>query len=137
MSTEYIGVIALVYDDHTQFVLNKGWAHGVQEHHRFIIFELGNEVIDPETGENLGTLEIIKGRVRPLHIQEKITTLISEEITKSPVTAEYIYRNNSGNRWAFGLNNNLPASKIVSEEARKIKPLRNVKIGDKVKINKL
>ncbi|EMM0831555.1 hypothetical protein RUW21_002236 [Enterobacter roggenkampii] len=139
MSTEYIGVIALVYDDYTQFVLNKGSVHGVKENHRFIIFELGNDVIDPETGENLGTLEIIKGRVKPLHIQEKITTLISEEVTTTPVTEEYIYKNNlsTSTRWGLGLSNNLPTSKIVSEEAKKIKPLRNVKVGDKVKLNKL
>lgn len=139
MNTEYIGVIAQIYDDQTQFVLNKGSAHGIKQHHRFIIFELGNEVIDPESGENLGALEMIKGRVKPLHIQEKITTLISEEITKTPVIEEYIYKNNltASARWGITSSSNTPTSKIVSEETTRIKPLNNVKIGDKVKLNKI
>lgn len=46
---------------------------------RFIIYGLGEALSDPETGEPLGTLEIVRGKAKAIHIQEKMTTLETYE----------------------------------------------------------
>lgn len=56
----------------TQVILSAGSQHGVREGMVFIIYELGDPIIDPETLQSLGQLEIIKGRVKVYHVQEKI-----------------------------------------------------------------
>lgn len=136
MSNTYVGAIAHIYDGYKQFVLNKGREQGIEEHHKFIIIEFGSDIIDPETGENLGPLEIVKGKVRVLHVQDKITTLESDELLLAPPTEEFIYNtpNNTKSVWGMSINPNVPTSKIVVEGAKKIKPLGSVKIGDKVKL---
>lgn len=60
-------------------VINKGSNDGVTPNNKFLIYRLGKEIIDPETKENLGTLEIVCGEAQPEHIQEKITTVISSK----------------------------------------------------------
>jgi len=40
----------------------------------FIIYELTEPIEDPETKESLGQLELHKGRVRVVHVQDKIST---------------------------------------------------------------
>lgn len=63
--------------DPYKLVINKGADHGVTMQDRFLIYRLGEELIDPETQENLGRLEIVCGEGRPCHIQEKFTTIIT------------------------------------------------------------
>lgn len=145
MNTKYIGAIAQIYEGYTHFVLNKGKVDGISEDDHFIILELGNEVIDPESGEHLGTLEIVKGKVRVFHLQEKMATLISDEFITETPKEEYVFKTNpfTQRNWTKSLNtfgwattSGIPTSKIVSEPTKKIKELTNVKIGDKVKITR-
>lgn len=63
----------------TSLVINKGSNDGITKNNKFLIYRLGEEIIDPETNENLGTLEIVCGEAQPEHIQEKITTVISSK----------------------------------------------------------
>ena len=58
----------------TTIVLSAGKEDGVREGAEFIIYELGNEIHDPETDESLGRLEIIKGRVQVLYVQTNMST---------------------------------------------------------------
>jgi hypothetical protein len=55
-------------------VLAAGANAGIQEGMEFIIYELGEETKDPETGDSLGHLEIVKGHVEVTHVQEKQST---------------------------------------------------------------
>jgi hypothetical protein len=57
----------------TRFVLAAGAEQGVQEGMEFIIYELSDPVIDPETKESLGRLELHKGRVQVIHVQDKLS----------------------------------------------------------------
>jgi hypothetical protein len=54
-------------------VLGAGSDQGVREGLLFVIYELGDEIYDPETSESLGRLEIVKGRVKVTHVQDKIS----------------------------------------------------------------
>jgi hypothetical protein len=60
----------------SEVVVNLGSQHGVNWKTQFVIYTLGDELRDPDTGESLGKLEILKGRGRPKHIQDQITTVI-------------------------------------------------------------
>ena len=69
----------------TQVVLAAGSEQGVREGMVFVIYQLGDPVIDPETGESLGQLELIKGRVKVFHVQEKLSraTTPSRSVTET------------------------------------------------------
>jgi hypothetical protein len=67
----------------TELVINLGSSHGVIEDSKFIVFALGEEMKDPDTGESLGQLEIVKGRAEVKHVQEKMSTVRSTEQQKS------------------------------------------------------
>jgi hypothetical protein len=58
----------------TRFVLAAGAEDGVQEGMEFIIYELSDPIHDPETSEPLGHLELHKGRVKVIHVQDKLST---------------------------------------------------------------
>src|SRR5690554_8105624 len=74
---ENIRIVKIV--DQFQIVINKGSKDGIVDYMNFLVYEEGEEIIDPETNENLGILEIAKGKLRVKHIQENLTTLESDE----------------------------------------------------------
>lgn len=56
----------------TRIILSAGSEQGVREGMVFVIYQLGDPIIDPETHESLGQLELIKGRVKVYHVQDKL-----------------------------------------------------------------
>ena len=59
-----------------QLWLIEGSEHDVAKDQRFQIYTLSNEEIkDPESGESLGRLEIVKGIGEVVHIQPRMATL--------------------------------------------------------------
>lgn len=74
------GKVLKVIDDYT-LVINKGANDGVTPRCRFLIYHLGEEIFDSDTGEGLGELEIVCGEGYPEHIQERITTIKSSKQT--------------------------------------------------------
>lgn len=62
-----------------ELVLNVGRADGVTDGTRFLVFEPGDEVLDPDTQESLGRLEIVRGIGEAKHVQERMTTIRSTE----------------------------------------------------------
>jgi hypothetical protein len=67
------GKVAAIIDDFT-IVINRGNRDGVEDGGYFVIFKLGEEIRDSETGESLGIFEIVKARVEVRHVQEKMST---------------------------------------------------------------
>lgn len=61
-----------------QIVINKGEYDNIESYMRFLVYEEGNDVIDPTTKKSLGKLEIPKGFFKIQHIQDKMTILVSE-----------------------------------------------------------
>lgn len=71
------GKVVKIIDEY-KLVINKGSDDGVTMSNRFLIYHLDEEVVvDPDTNEILGKLEIVCGEGRPEHIQERITTLVT------------------------------------------------------------
>lgn len=67
-----IGKVARILSDE-EVVLNVGSEDGVKAGMEFVIFSGSDHIIDPETGEDLGAIEIVKGRVGVYHVQDKIS----------------------------------------------------------------
>ncbi len=78
------GQVAAILDDQ-RLLINLGIEQGVSINDRFVIFEFGNDITDPETGQSLGKLELIKAQVEAIHVQEKMSLVmpIQKETTTS------------------------------------------------------
>lgn len=84
--------VAQVIDAYT-FVINRGSECGIGLNDHYLVFGLGDNVTDPDTGEDLGALEIVKGRAIVKHVQNKISTLESSETKVIPGTVRKVRRN--------------------------------------------
>ena len=114
-----IGKVVEVLDEF-RVVVNRGAADGVRNGDRFLIFELGPEIKDPESGESLGKLEVVRGTARVVHLQEKMATVQSDDFeTSVPRTIKR------------GLTI-FPSEEIVEGRRERV-PLRSVTRGDLVK----
>ena len=69
----------------TQLILAAGSEEGVREGMEFVIYALGRQIADPDTGQSLGQLEMVKGRVKAAYVQEKMcqATVIGRTITET------------------------------------------------------
>lgn len=70
--------------DKERVVTNIGKKQGVKNGMKFIIYNFGEEIIDNETNESLGRLEIVKHHVSVVSVQEKISVMRSDEFVKIP-----------------------------------------------------
>ena len=82
MTEDYDGKVIHVFSP-TKVVINMGSEKDVEEGDRFMIFVYGPELHDPETRESLGRLEIVKGKGRAIHIQDKMATIETDERVRS------------------------------------------------------
>lgn len=75
--------VARVIDPY-RIVINKGSGDGIEKGQRFLVYSVStDEIKDPETGESLGNLEIVKGTGVVTHVQEKIATIESDRKSKA------------------------------------------------------
>lgn len=65
-------VVAKILSD-TEIVLNVGSDHSVHSGQEFLIYEVGDEILDPVTKESLGQLEVQKGQVTVISVQPKMS----------------------------------------------------------------
>jgi hypothetical protein len=111
----------------TELVINRGLSHGISSASRFLVFALGDEVKDPDTGESLGQLEIVRGRGEAKHVQEKMTTIRSiERKTVSIDRPRQVHE-----PYAFRI---MPKFETVTEEREVVAPFEDVQIGDLVRV---
>ena len=67
------GKVAKIMDEYT-VVINRGSEHGVEEDMRFVIYEPGDEIKDPDTDKSLGKFEHVKAKVEVTNVSEKFST---------------------------------------------------------------
>ena len=83
-STSVFPATVVYVIDAYSVAINRGSVHNVEMGQRFIIYAVSSdEIIDPETGEGLGYLEIVRGTGRVVHLQERMATIESEEQTQN------------------------------------------------------
>ena len=65
--------------DEYLIVINYGLRNHASEGDILEIINIGEEVIDPDTSESLGTLDMIKGRVKVKNVYDYMSLCISDE----------------------------------------------------------
>ena len=83
------------------FVGTGGLDSGLKTGQRVVVFELGEEIIDPATGESLGRLEHVKGTLVAQHVQAKMVQLApaaSEQQADNRVLSAMMADVNAGRR---------------------------------------
>lgn len=71
--------------------INRGNDSGIKQGEIFEVFAPGEELIDPQTGENLGTTETLVGKVKVKKINPKVT-IVRPLTSNLDVQAGYILR---------------------------------------------
>jgi len=119
--------VAKILDDDMKLVLNAGTNEKIKEGYRFLIYSLGEDVLDPDTQNSLGPLEIIKGTGVVVHVQEQICTIKSDmEVkgktiqtkVKSPAWMQHLSMFGEGEK-----------TEIRQEDPME-KPFENPEVGD-------
>jgi hypothetical protein len=67
----------------TKLVLNAGSANGIEWWDRFLIYQYGPMVEDPDTGEQLELVVVRKGTGKVVSLQDKICTIESDSYVPS------------------------------------------------------
>jgi hypothetical protein len=109
-------VVAVIDDD--RVAINRGTENGVKLGQRYLVYELGKEVTDPDTGASLGKLEVVRGTGKVVHLQEKMATL------KSDLTKQRRIRSPYPVFLSFG-----QGEELVTDEM----PFNDAKVGDVAK----
>lgn len=130
MSDRYFGKVVSVEDSFT-VVINAGLNKGVEEGDEFLIVGLGKTIKDPDTDEELGQLEIVRGKGEVSHLQPKMATLQSSEIEHSPTTRE-IKKITNQNPFAIFSGTSATSTELIKPGPEKPKEFKGVKIGDMV-----
>ena len=123
--TPFPASVARILDNYT-VVINRGSEHGIRKSQRFQIYIYSEEeIIDPENGESLGRLEIIKGTGKVVHIQPKMATLKS---TEESVTTERKIVKDLSPLSVFGRG----GEETITPTTRRL-PFDDPEVGDKVR----
>lgn len=76
------GLVINVIDNYT-VEINIGRKHGVRENSVFLIYYIGDEIIDPVSHKSLGELEIPCGEGKVKHLQQTMTTIESNQFDRT------------------------------------------------------
>ncbi len=77
------GKVVKIIDEYT-IVTNIGRNLDIKIGQEFKIISIGDEILDPDSNEVLGNLEIFKGVVKVSYLQEKMSTMTSSRYYKEP-----------------------------------------------------
>ena len=61
-----------------EVIINKGANDDVKPGQTYLVYTIGEDIVDPDTGEALEALEVVRGTGRITHVQEKIAYLKSD-----------------------------------------------------------
>lgn len=142
MYERYVGKVINVIDKYT-VAINLGTEKGVKLGDKFLIVGLGDIIIDPDTEEELGRLEIVRGKTTVTHVQDKMSTIKSCEYEKTPDKREIKKTTSPHSTRFYGGINVFGNQDSVTETIETVTPskpylqtLTNVKVGDYlIKIN--
>jgi hypothetical protein len=119
MAERYFAKVVKVVDKYT-IVINAGTDKGVRIGKQFLVVGLGEAIIDPDTKESLGELEIVRGKGRVTHVQERMATLKSAEFERQPDVKE-IKKVSTGGKGAIA--NMFGPQETVTESIKPSEPI--------------
>ena len=116
----------------TEFVINVGRVDRVQSGMEFVVFVETEPILDPETGQVLGNLETLKGRLKVYHVMEHMArarTLTYKVVL--PSVADQIARMTSLNYQETGVRRK--SLQVKRDEVEPIAEDMVVRLGDRVR----
>ena len=117
------GKVAKILSDE-ELILNIGLDDDVKEGMEFVIFEEGEHIFDPQSGDDLGPLETVKGRVTVYHVMPRLSRARTKTYRSSSVQAMYdVVR---------GVESRRRKLEIVGGDAKPVREDLTVRVGDKV-----
>jgi hypothetical protein len=113
-----------------EIVINRGSRQGVKPGDRFLVFGMGPHITDPDTGEDLGQLELVRGRGEVVHVQEHLATIRTLERRRTR-PAKRIIRDPIRQQMMAGLSGPAVIEEELSPETEV--PFEAVQLGDLAK----
>lgn len=86
------GKVVRIFNE-TTLLVNVGRKDGLTRGERVVVLEKGEEVKDPDSGESLGELELIKAELRATDVQERMSivrSLVKKDISNLPLSSRMI-----------------------------------------------
>ncbi len=133
MNNRYFARVVQIIDPFT-IVIDRGH-NEVKEEDMFLVVGLGDVIKDPESGEELERLELVRGKVKVFHIQEKITTLKSCEYQFDRDRKEIKKVKRRGTGLGLTIFDHFPGEETIETiepGEKQLIPLRDAAIGDYV-----
>jgi len=125
-SKKFPATVVKIIDEFT-IAINRGSMDGVVLNQKFLVYFLSDEeIIDPETREVLGCLEIIRGKGEVIHVQERLSTIKSIKTT-SPIRRSI--KRKPSSLWAYV--EHIEQEEI--DESGELLPFEGANVGDKAK----
>ncbi len=121
-----VAKVAMIIDQY-RCVINRGSRDGVTVGDNYLIFYLGTNITDPDSGDDLGYLERVRGRARVIHVQERMSTLESSETETTPGKLRKIRRHSLTGLAAFAGG---PREEVIEEGGQVLKSSINASVGD-------
>jgi hypothetical protein len=125
------GCIVRIVDERS-IIANIGAEHGVTVGAEFVVIQSLDAVTDPESGDELGTLEAIKARVLAMHVQPKLTTFVpvgSEQIPQTVLSERLAW--DSRGAPIGSTDESLPIDRSQMAGRRQIEAIR---VGDVIRV---
>lgn len=83
MSQPIEGKVVKILNEYS-IAINLGWKDGLADGMNIVVFATGSEELkDPNTGESLGCLELVKARLKVSHVQERCSICTAEAVKKA------------------------------------------------------
>lgn len=125
-----LATVVHVVDPRSPFdlIINGGARDGVKPGHRFLVFGYGPEVTDPDSGENLGRIELVRGRGEIVHVQDHLSTIRSIE-RRPEHRGRRVIRDTTAIRLMLGRGHVIEGDWPAEDEV----PFRDVFVGDLAK----
>jgi hypothetical protein len=113
----------------TKLILNCGRDLSIKNGNRFLIYGLSKVLKDPETGEDLGQAEIIRGEGQVIHLQDKLCTI--ESCMYDSGSSRVIKKSQPISIFSGGTTTE---EEVLGE--RRLKPFEDAQIGDYARLIK-
>lgn len=107
------------YEAATEVVIDRGSLDFVKVGDRFVIIGRGPIIHDPDTGEALGTLELLRGHGEVVHVQDRLATIRSTGRRKDQPTKRVL--SHFGN----------VIEEVIAPDI--IMPFKNIRLGDQAR----